>query len=228
LLPKEIAQVAGFKIAGAWQPAHIVSGDYFDVLKFDDDRVALCIADVSGKGMPAALFMALCKATLKAAVISAGADPAAALRRAAMEIARDNPETFFVTVFAAALELDTGKLTYCNAGHEPPYVRGARSLRRLPLAPRPPLGVPGTFSFVPDTLRLARGEFLFALTDGITEAMNEHGELYGAARLERLLDSLPIAASPEHINAAVIDDVRRFVGKASASDDLTLLTLRCN
>jgi serine phosphatase RsbU (regulator of sigma subunit) len=210
------------------QPARTVGGDFYDCFKLDPTHLFFVVADVSGKGMPAALFMALCKATIKAAVMSSGAEPAAALRLAAQEISRDNPETFFVTVFAGMLELETGELRYCNAGHEPPYVSGAAGLRRLPTAPRPPVGVPGAFSFTSESLRLAPGDLLCALTDGVTEAMNERGELYGAGRLERLLGSLARDAGPSQINAAVIEDVKRFVGEAAASDDLTLLALRWN
>ena len=217
-----------FALRALVQPARSVGGDFYDCFKVDDRRLFFIVADVSGKGMPAALFMALCKATIKASVMSSGAEPASALRRAAQEIARDNPETFFVTVFAAALELDTGELAYCNAGHEPPYLRGAAGVQRLPTAPRPPVGVPGAFTFTTQSMHLAPGDTLCALTDGVTEAMNERGELYGHERLERLLASLPAGAAPREINSAVIEDVKRFVGEAAASDDLTLLALRWN
>jgi sigma-B regulation protein RsbU (phosphoserine phosphatase) len=124
------------------------------------------------------------------------------------------------------LHLDTGKLVYCNAGHEPPYRLGRRGLERLPTAVRPPVGVPEEFPFEPEILQLAPGDWLCALTDGVTEAMNAQAELYGAARLEQLLAALPAQASPSEINAAVLADVERFVGEAAASDDLTLFTLR--
>lgn len=215
-----------FALRAQVQPARTVGGDFYDCFKPDPGRLFFVVADVSGKGMPAALFMALCKATIKAAVMSAGGDPAAALARAAQEIARDNPETFFVTVFAAALALDTGELSYCNAGHEPPYLRARSGVKRLPPAARPPIGVPGTFAFAAESLRLAPGESLCALTDGVTEAMNARGELYGAARLERALGALPPGAAPAEVNAALIADVKRFVGEAPASDDLTVLALR--
>lgn len=217
-----------FALRALVQPARTVGGDFYDCFKLDETRLFFVVADVSGKGMPAALFMALCKATIKAAVMSAGAAPAAALRLAAEEIARENPETFFVTVFAGLLELETGELVYCNAGHEPPFLRAAGGMRRLPRAPRPPVGVPGAFAFTAESLRLAPGDSLCAHTDGVTEAMNAHGELYGARRLERLLGSLPPAASPGEINAAVIEDVKGFVGEAQVQDDLTLLALRWN
>ena len=217
-----------FALRALVHPAHSVGGDFYDCFKLDEQRLFFVVADVSGKGMPAALFMALCKATIKAAVMSTGAELAPALRRAAQDISRDNPETFFVTVFAATLQLDTGELAYCNAGHEPPYVRGSAGVHRLPTAPRPPVGVPGAFSFTTESIRLAPGDALCALTDGVTEAMNERGELYGHERLERLLASLPPGAAPAEINAAVIEDVKHFVGEAAASDDLTLLALRWN
>lgn len=215
-----------FGLRALVQPAGTVGGDFYDCFKLDDERLFFAVADVSDKGMPAALFMALCKATVKAAVIGSGADPAAALRRAAAEIGRDNPESFFVSVFAGTLQLDTGKLSYCNAGHEPPYVRSRGRLLRLARAARPPIGVPDQFAFATESLELSPGDWVCALTDGVTEAMNESGEFYGPQRLEALLASLPPEVTPSQINAAVLADVERFVGGASASDDLALLALR--
>ena len=215
-----------FALRALVHPAHTVGGDFYDCFKLDEDRLFFVVGDVSDKGMPAALFMALCKATIKAAVTSSGAEPGEALRRAAQEIGRDNPETFFVTVFAATLHLATGELRYCNAGHEPPYLRRSRGLVRLPAAPRPPIGVPDAFAYISESAQLAPGEWLCALTDGVTEAMNERAELYGTQRLERVLGSLAMDAAPAQINAAVLQDVERFVSGAAASDDLTLLALR--
>ncbi len=215
-----------FALRAVVHPARTVGGDFYDCFWLDETRFFFVVADVSGKGMPAALFMALCKATIKAAVIGARGEPAAALRRAAEEIRRDNPETFFVTVFAATLHIDSGRLVYCNAGHEPPYRHGALGLVRLPIAARPPVGVPEDYPFESESLELSPGDWLCALTDGVTEAMNPAGELYGVPRLQQVLGALPALASPSEINAAVLADVRRFVGEAPASDDLTLFTLR--
>ena len=124
----------------------------------DERRLFFVVADVSGKGTAGGLFMALSKAPIKASVCAGRASPPRCCARAAQEIARDNRETLFVTAFAAALELDTGELAYCNAGHEPPYVRGASGVRRLPTAPRPPLCVPGAYSFTTQSVRLAPGD----------------------------------------------------------------------
>jgi serine phosphatase RsbU (regulator of sigma subunit) len=216
-----------FALRALVEPALSVGGDFYDCFKLDDGRLFLVVADVSGKGMPAALFMALCKATIKAAAVSAGGSPGAALERAAAEVERDNPETFFVTVFAAVLDPVSGRLEYCNAGHEPPFMRRPGGpLERLPAAERPPIGVPEKFPFAAHARQLERGEWLCAVTDGVTEAMDASGALYGVQRLEQVLRSLGPQASPQDIAAAVRDDVKRFVGEASASDDLTLLALR--
>jgi CHASE2 domain-containing sensor protein/serine phosphatase RsbU (regulator of sigma subunit) len=216
-----------FALRAMVEPAFSVGGDFYDCFKLDDGRLFFVVADVSGKGMPAALFMALCKATIKAAAISAGGGPGNALERAAAEIERDNPETFFVTVFAATLDPMSGRLEYCNAGHEPPFVRRPGGpLERLPPAERPPIGVPGSFPFATDARQLARGEWLCAVTDGVTEAMDPAGALYGVQRLEQVLACVGPDAAPQEITGAVRDDVKRFVGDASASDDLTLLALR--
>jgi serine phosphatase RsbU (regulator of sigma subunit) len=216
-----------FTLRAMVEPALSVGGDFYDCFKLEDGRLFIVVADVSGKGMPAALFMALCKATIKAAAISAGGAPGLSLQRAAAEIERDNPETFFVTVFAALLDPASGRLDYCNAGHEPPFLRRPGGpLERLSPAERPPIGVPEKFPFATLTLQLAPGEWLCAVTDGVTEAMDPSGALYGVRRLETVLRSLPAEVGPQEITAAVRDDVKRFVGDASASDDLTLLALR--
>lgn len=216
-----------FSLRALVEPAFSVGGDFYDCFKLDDGRLFFLVADVSGKGMPAALFMALCKATIKAAAMSAGGSPAVALQRAATDIERDNPETFFVTVFAATLEPANGRLEYCNAGHEPPFMRrpGGR-LIRLPAADRPPIGVPEKFAFIAHAIQLVPGEWLCAVTDGVTEAMDASGALYGVRRLEQILGTLGPQVSAQEITAAVRDDVKRFVAEAGASDDLTLLALR--
>jgi serine phosphatase RsbU (regulator of sigma subunit) len=210
-------------------PAREVGGDLYDYFMLDDDRLFLLIGDVAGKGLSASIFMAVSKALYKGLMIrTPKANIGDIMTAANAEVSRDNVEMLFVTVFAAILDLRSGELAYCNAGHEPPYLRGASGVQRLPTAARPPVGVPGAYSFTTQSMRLAPGDVLCALTDGVTEAMNERGELYGHERLERLLASLPPGAAPHEINAAVIEDVKRFVGEAAASDDLTLLALRWN
>jgi serine phosphatase RsbU (regulator of sigma subunit) len=176
--------------------------------------------------MPAAVFMALSKATIKAAV-ARGGDLGAAMTRAAAEISRENPEQLFVTAFAAILDTRTGMLECCNAGHEPPYLMTAQgSLERLPNAGGPPLCTLDGFEYATAYRELAPGDCLFVLSDGVTEAMNERQALYGSHQVELALKFVPPGAPPAEAIGKVREDVRRFVGDAVASDDITLLAVR--
>jgi adenylate cyclase len=214
------------QVAALLEPARTVGGDFFDCLQLDRNRVFFVLADVSGKGMPAAVFMALSKATIKAAV-ARGGDLGAAMSRAAAEISRENPEQLFVTAFAAILDTRTGMLECCNAGHEPPYVLTAQgSLERLPNAGGPPLCTLDGFEYATAYRELAPGDGLFVISDGVTEAMNGRQALYGAHQLELALRFVPRGAPPAEAIGKVREDVRRFVGDAVASDDITLLALR--
>ena len=146
------------------------------------------------------------------------------LERASAEIGRDNTESLFVTAFAGVLDAETGRLVYCNAGHEPPFLCApGEAPRRVTESGGPPLTVIEGFSYARAELALRPGASLCVATDGVTEAMDEKGELYGAQRLAALLERLP-DITPH----AVRDDVRRFAGAAVPSDDLTVLCIRFN
>ena len=215
------------ELAAVLEPARTVGGDFYDCLMLDADRLYFVIGDVSGKGMPAALFMALSKAILKAAAARAGTDVGAIMTRASAEIARDNPEQLFVTAFAGIIDLRSGVLEYSNAGHEPPYLCAAHgALERFPHAGGPPLCTLDGFAYRTAHRRLESGDCLCMVSDGVTEAMNERLELYGAQRLGAVLGAALPGAPASGIVAAVRQDVQRFVGAALASDDLTLLALR--
>jgi adenylate cyclase len=215
-----------FALRALVEPALSVGGDFYDCFKLDDGRLFLVVADVSGKGMPAALFMALCKATIKAAV-ARGGDLGGAMTRAGAEISRENPEQLFVTAFAGILDLRTGMLECCNAGHEPPYLLTAEgALERLPNAGGPPLCTLEKFEYATAYRELSPGDCLCVLSDGITEAMNERHALYGSHQLELALKFVARGAAPSEVVGKVREDVRRFVGNAIASDDITLLALR--
>ena len=214
------------QLAALLEPARTVGGDFFDCLQLDRHRVFFVLGDVSGKGMAAAVFMALCKATIKAAA-ARGGDLGAAMTRAGAEISRENPEQLFVTAFAGILDLRTGMLECCNAGHEPPYLLTAQgALERLPNAGGPPLCTLEEFEYATAYRELGAGDSLCVLSDGVTEAMNERHALYGSHQLELALKFVPRGAAPGEVVGKVREDVRRFVGNAIASDDLTLLVLR--
>lgn len=231
LLPSPRERFAGetrFALEALLVPARTVGGDFYDCFMLDPHRLFFVVADVSGKGLAASLFMALAKSLLKSVALRSGGDAAAVLAQAHAEISRDNPEVFFVTAFAGVLDARSGTLEFCNAGHEPPYLcRLGGAPERLEHAGGPPLCVLENYGYPGGRRSLVPGEWLCVLTDGVTEAMDAAGALYGAARLQAALGPLADAA-PDRIVAAVHDDVRRFAGAAEQSDDLTLLCLRWN
>ena len=173
--------------------------------------------------------MALSKSLLKSIALRTGDDPGAILMRASTEIARDNTESLFVTAFAGLLDLRTGALAFCNAGHEPPYASrpGARP-ERVEHAGGPPLCVIEDHEYPTGHRPMAPGEWLCVVTDGITEAMNSRGELFGTSRLVDRLAALSGAAGPAEVIAEIHAGVRRFVAAAEQSDDITLLCVRWN
>ncbi|MDH5212080.1 MAG: serine/threonine-protein phosphatase, partial [Betaproteobacteria bacterium] len=141
----------------------------------------------------------------------------------------ENPESLFITAFAGLLDVRTGMLEFSNAGHEPPFARApGRPAVRVLHAGGPPLCVIEDYAYPFEYRSLVAGEWICVVTDGVTEAMNTAGELYGAVRLQAVLEALPASTTPSELLAAVRADVGRFVGSAEASDDLTLLCVRWN
>ena len=218
----------GFALDALLEPARTVGGDFYDCFMVNNQRLFFVVGDVSGKGLAASLFMALSKSLLKSIALRSGEDPGSILMLASAEIGRDNPESFFVTAFAGLLDVRTGALDFCNAGHEPPIAcRPGGALERVEHAGGPPLCVIDGFEYPSAHRSLEAGEWLCVLTDGVTEAMNAEGEFYGTARLHAVLKPLSSAA-PDAVVAAVREDVRRFTGAIEQSDDLTLLCVRWN
>lgn len=217
-----------FAIDAFLEPARTVGGDFYDCFMIDADRLFFVVADVSGKGLPASLFMALSKTLLKSAA-RRGDDVGALMVRANTEVSRENPESLFVTAFAGILDTRSGSLEFCNAGHEPPVARRpGGALQRIEHRGGPPLCVVENYAYPVERRQVAPGEWICVVTDGVTEAMNPQGELYGAPRLQGVLRALPDNAMPTEVIAAVRADVRAFVGAAVPSDDLTLLCVRWN
>lgn len=223
-----------FSLQALIEPAKSVGGDLYDFFKLDADRLFFMVGDVAGKGLPASIFMAVSKALYKSAALRSRleelADIGEVMRAANEEIARDNPEMLFVTVFAGILDLRTGELHYCNAGHDAPYSlhTGHKMPSHLGGEAGPPLCVIDHYEYTLEHYRMAPAETLFLFTDGVTEAMNGNGDLYGRDRLMAALKSAMTATDTAEMVDAVRDDVRGFVGATERSDDLTILALRWN
>lgn len=218
-----------FEFAAQMHPAKDVGGDFYDYFLLDDDRVAFMIADVSGKGVPASIFMAVSRTIMKSvAQLAATADECVA--RANRIIAAENHACMFVTLFYGVLHLSTGQLEYCNAGHNEPYVlRGDGSieaLRQTGIA----LGMMDDVPYEGEIITLAPGDGLFLYTDGVTEAFDPDGMEYGVPRLETVLRAAiaPTGAPPsaEGIIDTVVGDVETFARDAEQSDDITCVALR--
>ncbi len=232
LLPRADALAGERRIecAAAMTPAREVGGDLYDFFLLDQDRLFFMIGDVAGKGLSASIFMAVSKALYKSnALRNPEVDIGELMRAANGEVSRDNPEMFFVTVFAAGLDLESGMLAYCNAGHDSPYLLRPRGsgLTRLADAAGPPLCTVDGFAYQGAGYRLLPGEIVCMVTDGVIDAQNPQGARYGSRRLQTLLVGL---ADEQRTAPAVLDavsaDVREFAAGAEAPDDLTVLVVR--
>jgi len=212
------------------EPAQEVGGDLYDFFRLDADRLVFLIGDVSGKGLPGSLFMAVSKSLYKSTALRRGGEIAHLMREANAEISRDNAEMLFVTVWAGVLDARSGGLTYCNAGHDDPWrlPRAGRGLDRLEGGGGPPLCAVDDFPYVSATHSMEPGETLCLITDGVTEARNARGELYGRHRLEDVLAGLDPGADPVAVGEAIRASVAAFAGGVAPVDDIAILVLRWN
>jgi adenylate cyclase len=210
------------------EPARAVGGDLFDYLMIDATRLFFIIADVSGKGIPAALFMAMTKEIVRDAVQRHGAelDRVLAEVNAKTAAASGEMDMMFVTAFAGILDLVSGHLLYASAGHDRPFLlHDGRGLRQLETEGGPPLGVVEDYRFPIERDRLEDDAVLLLYTDGVTEAQDSGGGLYSSARLSAALAGIP-AESAKTVVDFCFDAVGRFVGDAEQADDITVLAIR--
>jgi sigma-B regulation protein RsbU (phosphoserine phosphatase) len=212
-------------IYASMEAAKNVGGDFYDFFRIDDNHIGLVIADVSGKGIPAAIFMAVSRTLTRATGIRGG-NPADCISYANKLLAAESVNCMFVTMFYGILDVNTGEVVYCNAGHNPPYiVRQDGEVKVLPMTQDPMVGAIGGIVFHQNTVQLAAGDALVMFTDGVTEAMNGVYEAYGEQRLEATLAHASQMSSQEIVDA-IKADVATFVDGAEQSDDITVLVLK--
>lgn len=206
------------------EPAKSVGGDFYDAMRISEDRLGFAIADVTGKGVPAALFMAMSKALTSAALSRMDADPAAMANAINEELLKDNSEAMSVTMLLGIMDLKTGEVRIVSAGHEDPLLLSADgAVTRVRLEGGPPFCIT-EYPYPLETLRLQPGETLVLVTDGVTEAQNEQGKLFGSGRT--LLDYKPKSGGAAEICEAIRVQVRRFEAETEATDDLTVMAIR--
>jgi phosphoserine phosphatase RsbU/P len=212
-----------FDIFAMIAPAKEVGGDLYDFFFIDDDHLCFAIGDVSGKGVPASLFMAVTK-TLFKATAGNGGTPGEILARLNTEICRDNESCMFVTLFCAILNIRTGQVDYSNGGHNLPYYLHRDGVSPLENAGGRALGLVEQSPYASGRMVLGPSEALLLYTDGVTEAMNPSETLYSDQRLAQFLGTNR-GSAPRQIIGDLVSDVRHFAGEAPQSDDITALAL---
>ncbi|MFH1913259.1 MAG: SpoIIE family protein phosphatase [Pseudomonadota bacterium] len=216
-------EVEEIDVFASMTPAKEVGGDFYDFFLLGDKRICVVIADVSGKGVPAALFMVISKTLLQNCVRSDSENLGAAVSRMNADLCKDNDQLLFVTLFCIVINFETGQCEYVNGGHNPPVHISGDSVQYVPAKPIFPVcGVMEDMEYKSGFLKLSPGDRLFLYTDGVTEAFNPKKELYGEGRLQKILNE-GLALSIEQGVAAVTKDVEKFANGAEQSDDITML-----
>ena len=224
ILPTDFPETPDFRVFAGMEPARDVGGDFFDVLRLADGRIGLAVADVSGKGIPAALFMMSSRTLLRSAAIY-HSDPGKMLREVNQLLCENNEMAMFVTIFLAILDSASGELVYVNGGHNPPLVFHADGTTTLlPTTGGIALGVNPDFLFDKNSVILSQDDVAVFYTDGVTEAENGEGEQFGLGRLRSIFTSAP-PRNAHDATDTVFQAVKAFAGDAPQFDDITCLIL---
>ena len=227
ILPRQFPPFPGrtdFEVYAQMTPAREVGGDFYDFFLIDKNRLGFLIGDVTGKGVPAAIFMAVCRTLLKATALQGGS-AGECMKYANDVLTQQSDAAMFVTVFYGILHTDSGKLEYCIAGHNPPYLISKSG--ELTLIREPASIMAGAFdaaTFETGHLTLNPDDTIFLYTDGVTEAADSAEEFFSDERLHLLLGRTP-GASAEEIVSNVLNEVRIFAGGAPQSDDITAMAI---
>jgi serine phosphatase RsbU (regulator of sigma subunit) len=223
LLPKDLPELEGWEIARHYQPAREVGGDFYDFLRLEDGRMGLVIGDVSGKGIAAALVMANSQSVLRAVAQREGITPGRVLKEANEVLYAYIPPTMFITCLYAILDPESGGLVYANAGHDLPYLHRNSKAEEL-RARGMPLGLMPGMSYEEKETVLNVGVAALFYSDGLVEAHDPKGEMFGFPRLRALVAE---HAEERSLEEALLEELYSFVGEGwEQEDDITLLTLR--
>jgi serine phosphatase RsbU (regulator of sigma subunit)/DNA-binding NarL/FixJ family response regulator len=226
ILPAGAPTVRGWDMAAKLEPAHETSGDFFDFIPLANDKWGIVIADVTDKGLGAAVFMALCSTLIRTYAARYPTLPAITMSSVNERILSDTRGSLFVTAFYGILEPDIGRLRYVNAGHNPPFLLSSLKSKRVDRLTRTgiPLGISTDATWQQKVVKFSPGDLLVLFTDGITEARDRHGSFFGD---QRLLDVLRanLGRAAEEIQQAVLDEVQRFSGNAPREDDIAIIIM---
>ena len=224
-LPTDFPDRPEFEIFASMDPAKEVGGDFYDFFMIDDDHLAIVIADVSGKGVPAALFMMSSKIYINDHAMIGGT-PAEILERVNKLVCANNKAHMFVTVWLGILEISTGKLTTASAGHEYPMININGKYEMLKDKHGLAIGAMDIAKYKNTEIQLKKGDSIFVYTDGVAEATDANNELFGTDRTVEALNAIPKGASQKEALAGVRVAVDAFVKEAPQFDDLTMVGLK--
>jgi len=225
LLPRDIPKIEGWEFAAHWQPARQVGGDYYDFIPYPDGLLGLVIADVTDKGMPAALFMASSKNILRASIEGCG-NIGEGVTKANRLIERESNDQLYISLVYACLDPKSGDLLYINAGHNPPlhYHAKNRNFTRFNQSGMW-MGVDANAVYKPETEIIEPGDIIVFYTDGVSEAENKKGEAFGEKGLETAI-RVNTDVTPPNLCHSVIQSVEKFTGTSELSDDITMLIFK--
>lgn len=222
LLPKELPAIAGWGVDAFYRPARAVGGDFYDFIELGEGRLGVIIGDVTDKGVPAALVMATSRSMLRGAA-QGNASPAAVLAMVNDNLVPEIPPAMFVTCLYAIVDTGAGEVVFANAGHNLPYVRSSDGVLEL-RATGMPLGLMQGMDYEEKTYRLQHGDVMVLTSDGITEAHNPEGEMYG---FDRLMGQVAKKTKGDDLVASLVGDLERWTGPgAEQEDDITLVVVR--
>lgn len=224
LLPKQMPELKGYDIAGVSYPARIVGGDYFDFISIDNKRLAFCLGDISGKGIPAALLMANLQATVRAETARSDR-PAQSIKRINNLLYNNTASNKFATMFYGILDADRDMIIYTNAGHNRPLLISGQGKTGMLDTAGVCLSMLEQYDYPEDTVTLKSGDTLVLYSDGITEAMNEADEEYGEEQLTEIAGK-NVDKTANELLSIIIKDVEKYADTAPQFDDITLVILK--